>query len=71
MKEEESLASKQQNMSISIMLLSAESKNFHAKHYHKLCEMTKEGIFVNIVNKESIDKVADRFFSSMDLYPTD
>ena len=58
-------------MSISIMLLSAESKNYHAKQYHKLCEMTKEGIFVNVVKKETIDKVADRFFSSMDLYPTD
>ena len=53
------------------MLLSAESKHFHAKHYNKLCEMTKEGIFVNIVRKETADRVADRFFSSMDVYPSD
>lgn len=70
MKEEESLRSKQQNMSISIMVLSAEAKQFHAKHYQKLCEMTKEGIFVNIVKKETADKVADRFFSTMDVYPS-
>ena len=33
--------------------------------------MTKEGIFVNIVNKATADKVADRFFSNMDVYPSE
>ena len=58
-------------MSISIMVMSAEPKQFHAKYYKSLCEMTKEGIFVNIVNKISADKVANRFFSSMDVYPSE
>lgn len=57
-------------MSISIMTLSAEAKDkrFRSKDYHELTQLTKEGIFVNIVDKDNCDAVADRFFSSTDVY---
>ena len=63
--------SRQQNMSISIMTLSAEAKRYHSKDYRTLCEHTKDGTHVNIVDKASADILAERFFSSMDVYPTD
>ena len=58
-------------MSISIMALSAEPKDrsYRCKDYHELTELTKEGLFVNIVNTDYCDQVAARFFSSMDVYP--
>ena len=58
-------------MSISMIILSAEPKDrrFRSKDYRELTEQTKEGIFVNIVEKENCDTVAARFFSSMDVYP--
>ena len=58
------------NMSISIMTLSQEMKSHHSKDYNELSHLTKEGLYVNIVNKEAADSVAERFFSSMDVYPT-
>ena len=59
-------------MSISIMTLSAEPKDkkFRSKHYSELTQLTKEGIYLNIVNKDSCDEVAARFFMSMDVYPS-
>ena len=64
--------SKQQNVSISIMTLSAEPKNsrYRSKDYRELTELTKEGLFVNIVDKNRCDLVAERFLSSMDVYPS-
>ena len=71
MKNRERLA-RQQNMSISIMALSAEPKDrrySRCKEYRELAELTAEGLFVNVVSKESCDQVAARFFSSMEVYP--
>ena len=50
---------RQQNVSISIMTMSAEvkDKKLHSKDYHDLTELTKKGLFVNIVEKQSIDEV--------------
>ena len=58
-------------MSISIMTLSAEPKDkkFRSRHYHELTQLTKEGVYLNIVDKDRCDQVAARFFSSMDVYP--
>jgi len=58
-------------MSISIMTLSAEPKDkmFRSKNYRELAEFTKEGLYVNIVDKDNCDHVAARFFSSMEVYP--
>ena len=52
------------------MTLSAEPKDkrFRSKDYQELTELTKEGLFVNIVDKDDCDTVADRFFSSTDVY---
>lgn len=63
---------KQKNVSISIMALSAEAKDRHyrCKDYKELTELTSEGIFVNVVDKDSCDKVAERFFSSINVYPS-
>ena len=55
------------------MTLSAEPKDrrFRSKDYRELTELTKEGLFVNIVDKNKCDLVAERFFSSIDVYPSD
>ena len=58
------------NLSISIMGLSSEPLNNHMSDYRKLCQATREGMYVNIVNKEKSDKVAQQFFSTMDVYPS-
>ena len=54
------------------MTLSAEakSKGYHSKDYNELSQLSKEGLFVNIVSKAGVDRVAERFFSSMDIYPS-
>ena len=33
--------------------------------------MTKEGLYINVVNKATADSAAERFLSSMDVYPSD
>ena len=53
------------------MVLSSEAKNYHSKDYDKLCRNTREGLYVNIVGRTNADKVAQRFFSSMEVYPSD
>ena len=52
------------------MTLSAEpkDKSFRSRDYDELTKLTKEGLFVNIVDKETCDEHASRFFSSMDVY---
>ena len=52
------------------MTMSAEvkDKKLHSKDYHDLTELTKKGLFVNIVEKQSIDEVAKRFLASMDVF---
>ena len=62
-----------QNVSISIMTLSAEpkSKDYHSKDYHELSSLTKEGLFVNVTSKEENDRVVERFSSSMAVYHSD
>ena len=72
-----------QNLSISMMTLSSEAKKYHSRDYRDLCQKTREGIYVNVLyndegvaanaaNRESekIDKIANRFFSTMDVYPS-
>ena len=58
-------------VSISIMTLTSEVKTYHARDYRTLCGLTREGIYVNIVDRDGADKVASRFFSSMDVYPSE
>ena len=61
---------RQQNVSISIMTMSAEvkDKKLHSQDYYDLTELTKKGLFVNIVEKQSIDEVTQRFLASMDVF---
>ena len=55
-----------------MMTLSAEpkSRGYHAKDYQALSQITKEGIYANLVNASAMDRVSQRFFSSMDVYPS-
>ena len=66
-----------------MMTLSSEAKKYHSRDYRDLCQKTREGIYVNVLyndegvaanaaNRESekIDKIANRFFSTMDVYPS-
>ena len=58
-------------MSISIMTLSSEAKDMErSRDYHELTELTKDGLFVNIVDKSTCDNIAKKFFSSMSVYPS-
>ena len=59
------------NLSISIMALSAEPLRMHTSDYRQLTKLTREGDYLNIVKKESADKVAKQFFSVMNVYPTE
>ena len=58
------------NLSVSIMGLSSDPLRNNVKDYKKLCLATREGMYVNIVNKEKSDRVAKQFFSTMDVYPS-
>ena len=43
----------------------------NVKDYEKLCNLTKEGMFVNIVDKgRKADTVAGNFFNTMEVYPS-
>lgn len=66
-----------------MMTLSQEARKYHSKDYRDLCDKTREGIYVNILyndegiaadsaqrESEKIDKIAKRFFSTMDVYPS-
>ena len=72
------------NLSISMMCLSNNAKKFHSRQYRELCSRTREGIYLNaLYNDEGgagavasgggdkMDRLAQRFFSTMDVYPTD
>ena len=52
------------------MTMSAEvkDKELHSQDYYDLTELTKKGLFVNIVEKQSIDEVTQRFLASMDVF---
>lgn len=60
------------NLSVSIMALSSEPHmSMHVKDYRKLCFSTSEGIYLNVVdNGQKADRVAARFFSTMEVYPS-
>ena len=66
-----------------MMTLSQETKKYHSKDYRDLCKATREGIYVNVLyndegiaannanfESEKIDKIAKRFFSTTDVYPS-
>ena len=57
-------------MSISIMTMSSEKLNSHSTDYTKLCQDSSEGIYVNAVEKDTLDQIAKQFFSKMDIYPS-
>ena len=43
----------------------------NVKDYEKVCKLTKEGMFVNIVDKgKKADTVAGNFFNTMEVYPS-
>lgn len=52
------------------MGLSGEPLELHTKDYSKLTQMTREGQFLNIVNKktETADSLAKQFFGAMNVY---
>ena len=53
------------------MTLTSEPQTaIESKDMRELVECTSEGTFVNIVDKKTADAVADKFFSTMDVYPT-
>ena len=37
--------------------------------YRSICEMTSEGMYLNIVDKGKSDSLAEQFFATMDVYP--
>ena len=46
-----------------MMTLSSEAKNMErSRDYHELTELTKDGLFVNIVDKSTCDNIAKKFF---------
>ena len=60
------------NLSISMMALTRKPlKHSNAHDYQKLCKLTNEGMFVNIVKQNKADWLAQHFFGSMDVYPSD
>lgn len=59
------------------MALSADPKTLHAKDYRQICQLSREGIYCNIVyNRENpkerdrVGTLAESFFSRMDVYPS-
>ena len=58
LKEHSSKLKNAANLSVSIMALSSEPLSNHMTDYKKLCQSTREGMYVNIVNKEKSDRVA-------------
>ena len=38
--------------------------------YNRLCELTKEGIYVNVVRSSAFDTLKKKFFSTMEVYPS-
>jgi len=61
---------KLKNLSISMMGLSSEPLKVHVRDYNQLTHMTREGEYLNIVNKKTADECARKFFSSMTTYPS-
>ena len=61
---------KKSNLSISIMGLSGEALELHTQDYKKLTNLTKEGEFLNIVEKATADHYAKQFFGAMNVYPS-
>ena len=57
------------NLSVSLMALSSEPLT-RGKEYRELCHSTSEGVYVNIVDTCKAGKVAEKFFSTMDVYPS-
>ena len=41
------------------------------RDYRKLCKMTSEGIYLNITDVEKANELAEQFFNTMEVYPTD
>ena len=42
----------------------------NVKNYNKLCMLSKEGIFVNVVKSRTSEILAKKFFSTMEVYPS-
>ena len=70
----------QENFSISMLALSTEPLVEHARQYSKLCHLSQEGIYCNIVHKSvnwdqnerhRVEALAQRFFSAMQVYPSE
>ena len=62
------------NLSISIMGLSDEPLHHeHVKDYRRLCISTREGMYLNIVDKDAqkVDDLVEKFFGSMQVYPVE
>ena len=59
-------------MSILVMSLTPSPQNYkQVKDYMKLVGLTNNGVYVNTVSKMNAPHVMQRFFSLMDVYPTD
>ena len=46
--------------------------DLNTQDYRKLCNLTKEGIYVNLVDKGPLaDWVAQKFWVTIDVYPSE
>ena len=59
---------KRPNLSISMLGLSSKPFKAHAQHYRKLCHLSRKGDFLNVVNRDSAEPLAEKFLSAMDVY---
>lgn len=50
--------------------MSNEPLKMHVHEYDNLTHLTSEGNYVNIVDIEKADTIANQFLSSMDVYPS-
>ena len=59
------------NLSISIMTLSTNRLySSNVKDYIRLTQHTPEGCYLNVTNHQKGDRLIERFYSTMEVYPT-
>ena len=59
---------KRPNLSISVLGLSSKPFKAHVPHYRKLCHASRQGDFLNVVDRDSAEPLAEKFLSAMDVY---
>ena len=58
------------NLNISVMGFSSEpfDMDHHGNQYKELTMLTRKGVYLNIVDKQTADVNAEKFFGSMEVY---